>query len=400
MDEKPVEVSVVLPCLNEEKTLAACIRAAKQALRDADIAGEIVVADNGSEDRSPEIAVAEGARVVAVPHRGYGNALRHGFNEARGRFLVFLDSDMSYDFAYIPRFVEELRKGADLVIGSRLRGTIHRGAMPFAHRFVGTPVLTAMARLFFGCSISDINCGMRGLSREAFNRLHLRAGGMEFASEMVIRATLLKMRITELPVDFHPDQRDRPPHLRSFRDGWRHLRFMLLFCPRWLFFVPGSAMTLGGAVVIIAILLNVSRFFGLFTSLVALASTVLGVQTLLLGVAAQSFANLTGFQASRTLGRLRRFLTLEKGIVIGAVLSFGGVSLVAFAFIRILRFMRKEGYELGELDLASTKLALLGATLFITGFQILFTSFYLSLFVIEPIPTILRRARGTAPSDT
>jgi glycosyltransferase involved in cell wall biosynthesis len=229
-DETP-EVSVVFPCLNEERTLATCLRETRQALDAAGIDGEIIVADNGSTDRSQQIAIDEGARVVQVPDRGYGNALFHGFEMARGKFLVFLDADLSYDPAHIPRFVAAMREGADLVMGSRFKGRIHDHAMPRLHRYLGTPVLTRLVNLFFGCRITDVNCGMRGLTRYAFRRLGLRSGGMEFASEMVLKSARLGLRIAEIPTDLRPDQRGRRPHLRSFRDGWRHLRYLVLFAP-------------------------------------------------------------------------------------------------------------------------------------------------------------------------
>jgi glycosyltransferase involved in cell wall biosynthesis len=406
--EREIEVSVVFPCLNEERTIGACIREARRALAEAGQVGEIVVADNGSTDRSREIALAEGARVVDVPDRGYGNALCSGFEESRGRFLVFLDSDLSYDPAHIPRFVEQLRKGADLVMGSRFRGTIHEGAMPPLHRHLGTPVMTRLVNLFFGSAISDVNCGMRGLSRYAFRRLGLRSGGMELASEMILKAASLGLRIVEVPTDLRKDQRGRRPHLRSFRDGWRHLRYMLLFAPNWLFIVPGLALTLGGLLVVMAIVLGVSPFVGLLTCLAGLAMTVLGVQTTLLGVATHGFAQLRRLTSRR--GRLDRFvggLTLEKGALLGGFLAAGGSTLLVTAAVRIAQFMRQPGYDAGQLDLPSTRLALLGTTLFVTGVQIVISSFFLGLFNIESrgrhparvvVDGALARAPGAEPA--
>jgi len=385
MADTPIEVSVILPCLNEEATLAKCIRAARQALDDAGLDGEVIVADNGSTDQSADIASAEGARVVSVPARGYGNALFRGFRAARGRYLVHLDADLSYECAHIPRFVEALRNGADLVMGSRLRGHIDPGAMPFLHRRVGTPILTHLANLFFGSHITDINCGMRGLTKVTFERLGLRAGGMEFASEMVVKAAALGMNVVEIPTDLHPDKRGRRPHLNPVRDGWRHLRFLLLFCPTWLFVWPGVLATLGGTGVIIAILFDLFPYFGLFTCLVALAVTVLGVQTILLGVAARRFAQLRRLRAGSSQDTIVERMTLEKGLALGASTGFTGFVILGIACARILRFMSLEGYDASQLDLASTKLALLGATLFVTGAQIVFSSFFLGLFDIEPL---------------
>lgn len=386
MVEREIEVSVVLPCLNEEATLAQCIRAAGAALDSAGICGEVVVADNGSSDRSREIAVREGARVVEVAARGYGNALYHGFKEARGQYLVHLDADMSYDFSHIPRFVHELRGGADLVMGSRMRGVIHPGAMPWLHRYLGTPVLTGVANLFFRCGITDINCGMRGLTRATFERLGLRSGGMEFASEMVVKAALLGMKIVDIPTDLRPDQRDHKSHLSSFRDGWRHLRFLLLFCPAWLFVWPGVIAALGGTAVIIAILFDLFPRFGLLTCLIGLSATVFGVQTMLLGLAARGFAQLRRLHVSQGIGdRFIGSLTLEKGLALGTALMALGMVLLGVACARILQFMSMDAYNPGQLDVASTKLALLGTTLFVTGAQTASSSFFLSLFSIESL---------------
>ena len=385
-DEREVEVSIVLPCLNEETTLAQCIRAAKQALHSGGLVGEVVVADNGSTDRSREIAEQEGARVVRVAAQGYGNALFHGFKSARGRFLIHLDADMSYEFDHIPRFVAELRRGAGLVMGSRMRGTIDPGAMPWSHRYLGTPVLTGIANLFFGCGISDINCGMRGLSRECFDSLGLRSGGMEFASEMVVKAALLGVKIVDIPTDLHRDQREHEPHLNSLRDGWRHLRFLLLFCPAWLFFWPGLGATLGGTAVIVAILFDLFPKFGLLTCLVGLSATVFGVQTMLLGLGARGFAQLRRLDVRTSAGeRFFAGLTLEKGLGLGAVLAVSGLGFLAVACVRIFEFMAMEGYNPGQLDIASTKLALLGTALFVTGAQTISSSFFLSLFSIEAV---------------
>jgi hypothetical protein len=386
MVEQEIEVSVVLPCLNEETTLAQCIAAARAALDSAGICGEVVVADNGSSDRSREIAVREGARVVEVAAKGYGNALYHGFKDARGQYLVHLDADMSYSFADIPRFVQELRAGADLVMGSRMRGTIHPGAMPWLHRYMGTPVLTGVANLFFHSGITDINCGMRGLTKEAFERLGLRSGGMEFASEMVVKASLLNMKIVDIPTDLRPDQRDHKPHLSSFRDGWRHLRFLLLFCPAWLFVWPGLIATLAGTAVIVAILFDFFPRFGLLTCLIGLSATVFGVQTMLLGLAARGFAQLRRLHVSDGIAdRFIGSLTLEKGLVLGGGLIALGLVLLGVACAQILQFMSMDDYNPGQLDIASTKLALLGTTLFVTGAQTVSSSFFLSLFSIEAV---------------
>lgn len=381
------EVSVVIPCLNEAKTLTACIRMAAQTLRNAGIEGEVIVADNGSTDGSQAIAQAEGATLVRVPARGYGHALYHGLCAARGRYLVFLDGDMSYDFSHIPRFVQALRGGSDLVMGSRFRGKIAPRAMPPSHRYLGTPVLTALTHLFFGADITDVNCGMRGLSKDAFERLGLRAGGMEFASELLIKSLLLGMKVTEVPTDLYPDRRGgRPPHLRSWRDGWRHLRFMLLFCPTWLFLIPGTAMTLAGAALIGAIVADLLPRVGLLTSLGAVAVTVLGAQVTFFGVAAHRVAQVRRWHArdGRLEALLSRF-TLEKGLVIGVLLSLAGAAVLGWTGAHVWRFMHMPGYRFGVLDLPATRLAVLGSALLLAGIQTFFFSFFLSLLDIETV---------------
>ena len=385
MTSNNCEVSVVLPCLNEEKTVGECIRRAKKVFAETKILGEIVVADNGSSDRSIEISQDEGARVVNVKAKGYGNALFAGFKAARGNFIIFLDADLSYEFSHIPQFVKELRDGADLVMGSRFKGSIDPGAMPKLHRYLGTPFLTKIANLFFKSNITDINCGMRGLTKETFKRLGLRSGGMEFASEMIIKASLLKMKIVEIPTDLHRDQRDRKPHLQSFPDGWRHLRFMLLFCPTWLFIIPGLFLIFSGIGGILAIFLDKLPSLGIGASLLGLACVVLGVQTTLLGIATLGFSQIRRLRVKRTImDHLFSGMTLEKGIILGGLLSSGGLIVLLYAGIRMFQFIFSDGYIPGQLDIFSTKLALLGTTIFVIGAQVVFASFFLGLFNIEP----------------
>ena len=240
------ELSVVMPCLNEAETLASCIAKAQSFLRTSGVAGEIIVADNGSTDGSQAIAEQLGARVVCAADRGYGSALHAGISAARGRFVIFGDSDDSYDFSDLGAFVERLRAGDALVMGNRFRGGILPGAMPPLHRFLGNPVLSAIGRLFFHSAVGDFHCGLRAVEREAYRQIAPTTTGMEYASELVVKATMAGLKISEVPVVLYPDGRSRRPHLRSWRDGWRHLRFMLLFCPRWLFLVPGAALFLVG----------------------------------------------------------------------------------------------------------------------------------------------------------
>lgn len=243
----PLAVSVVLPCLNEAETVALCVKAALAALERSGLTGEVLVADNGSTDGSQELARAAGARVVLVPQRGYGAALLGGIAAARGRTIVMGDADMSYDFGAVPEFVKAMDAGAELVMGSRFRGGIEPGAMPPLHRWLGNPVLSFLGRLFFRVPVSDFHCGLRGFRKDAIERLELKTTGMEFASEMVVKAALFGLRIAEIPVILRPDGRSRPPHLRTWRDGWRHLRFLLVYSPRWLFLYPGLALILLGS---------------------------------------------------------------------------------------------------------------------------------------------------------
>src|SRR5437016_3754476 len=241
-----LEVSVVMPCLNEARTVGRCIDKAVRALQEMAIAGEVVIADNGSSDGSPAIAIDHGARVIPVERRGYGSALQAGIAAARGRYVIMGDADDSYDFSRLGPFIAKLREGHDLVMGNRFQGGIRPGAMPWLHRYVGNPVLTGILNLFFHSPIGDAHCGLRGFRKESYLRLGLQTSGMEFASEMVVKACLNRQKITEVPTVLHPDGRDRPPHLRSFRDGWRHLRFLLLMCPLWLYLIPsGFLLTIG-----------------------------------------------------------------------------------------------------------------------------------------------------------
>src|SRR5579864_1287179 len=244
--EDHVDVSVVIPCLNEANSLGVCVSKAMEAFRAAGLCGEVVVADNGSTDGSIEIAEKLGARVVLVAQRGYGSALRSGIGAARGAFIVMGDADDSYDFSEVPRFVEKWRQGNDVVMGNRFRGEIKPGAMPWHHKYLGNPVLSSLLNVLFRSGIGDSHCGMRGFTREVFDRMDLRSTGMEFASEFVIKAAQLGAKITEIPITLWPDKRGRPPHLRSFRDGWRHLRFMLLYAPNWLFIAPGAFLFVFG----------------------------------------------------------------------------------------------------------------------------------------------------------
>jgi glycosyltransferase involved in cell wall biosynthesis len=384
MIPEEVEVSVIIPCLNEEKTLGGCIRQAQEALRAAGLRGEVIVSDNGSSDGSVRIAESLGARVVQQPQRGYGNALRRGFEAARGRFLIMGDADMSYDFGEIPRFVEKLREGHDLVMGSRFKGRILPGAMPWKNQWIGNPILTRLLNLFFGTRISDAHCGLRGLTKDAFERLRLQTPGMEFASEMVVKAGMAKMRITEVPVVLHPDGRERPPHLRPWRDGWRHLKFMLMFSPTFVFFIPGVAlMSLG-------LFFLVSQLFApaggpLLVGRVRMDYhwSIAGSLLVLVGyhvVNVHYFAKIYGIahglrEADRVTNRLFNLLTLERVLVVGLLIAL--VGLVADVAV-IVRWIARN-YDFGAYARAYTRLGIFGSTLIAIGVATMFNAFFFSI---------------------
>jgi glycosyltransferase involved in cell wall biosynthesis len=374
MSKNGIRVSVVLPCLNEAATITACVEAARKTLDTAGIAGEVVVADNGSADASRELAARAGARVVEVTHRGYGNVLREGMRQAEGGLLIFMDADMSYDFDEIPCFIEKLEAGADVVIGSRLRGVIDKGAMPRSHQIIGTPAMTFIANMLFRLGISDINCGMRGLSRDAFERLDLHSEGMEFASEMMIRAAREKMCVAEIPIAFHADQRGHEPHLRSFRDGWRHMQLMLHYCPLWLFFLPGIALYGGGVFFLWALLQrwhNPQAGFLIHYS--AFSMTVSGTCIILLGLIAQGRVNRPRLlEYDTVLVRLmRRWVRIEKGIFLGFLMSAAGF---LFMFTPYLDRIP------GPFNALHVFLLMVAATLMINGIIIFFVSLFIGLF--------------------
>ncbi len=381
----PVEVSVVLPCLNEEVTIGACVAAAWQALRAAGVSGEVIVADNGSADRSRSIAGECGARVVEARLPGYGNALRTGLRAARGRFLVFLDADMSYDFADIPRFVEALRQGAGLVIGSRIKGRIDPGAMPPLHRFLGTPFLTRAANLLFGCHISDINCGMRALTREVFDQLDLHSEGMEFASEMMIKAALKKVKIREIPICFHVDQRGREPHLRSFRDGWRHLQMMMHYCSIGVFFLPGTLLVLFGLLGIGMAPETPTTF--LAVCLMAQAAVAVGIFLVLLGLMAQGRVKVSKYvsQSDTLFIRfLRRWVNVESGVLVGALAALVGLAMLGwYGRWLILDVPPSVDMVARSNPFSTARNAFFGATVLMAALQVFFGSLFMGLFGIR-----------------
>jgi glycosyltransferase involved in cell wall biosynthesis len=374
-----LELSVVMPCLNEAETLGICIAKAQSALRDANIAGEIIVADNGSSDGSQSIAESLGARVVAVERKGYGSALMGGIAAARGKYIVMGDADASYDFGDIPLFLNQLRAGYDLVMGNRFQGGIEPGAMPPLHRYLGNPVLTEIGKLFFKSPCGDFHCGLRGFTKSAYTRMGLRTTGMEFASEMVVKATLSHMPICEVATPLRPDGRTRTPHLRTWRDGWRHLRFLLLYSPRWLFLYPGLALMFIGLLVG-AWLLPGPRKIGaavldVHTLLYAAIAVLLGFQAIAFAVFTKTFAVLEGLHPPDPLmDKLFRYITLESGLVVGAILSVLGLAISADA-VHIWSVR-----SFGPLDISHTLRLVIPAALCLTlGVQTIFSSFFLSI---------------------
>src|SRR5213080_2594152 len=375
----PVEVSVVIPCLNEANSLAFCIDKAVTAFRGAGLSGEVIVADNGSTDGSIQIAEEHGARVVRVEERGYGIALRAGIAAARGPFIVMGDADDSYDFGEVPKFAEMLRQGYDVVMGNRFQGEIRPKAMPWHHKYIGNPGLTALLNLFFRAGIGDSHCGMRGFTRAVYERMDLRSTGMEFASEFVIKAATMGVRMTEIPVTLWPDKRGRPPHLRSFRDGWRHLRFLLLYSPRWLFLYPGALLMLLGGLTGLWLLPGPRVIggvvFDVHTLLYAATAVLLGFQAVSFAIFAKIFAIIAGLlPEDPRLNKLFRIITLETGLVIGAVFVLVGLlgSVSALGLWGVQDF--------GPLDPVKTlRLVIPAITLLTLGCQIVLFSFLLSL---------------------
>ena len=375
--EAQPEVTVVLPCLNEARTVAICVRKVREVCAAASVACEVVVADNGSTDGSQELATAAGARVIDVPQRGYGAAILAGIAAAHAPMIVMGDSDDSYEFADIPAFLAQLRAGAELVMGSRFRGTIHPGAMPLLHRFVGNPVLTWILNLFFGAGVSDAHCGLRAFSRAAIDRLGLRARGMEFASEMIVRAAQEKLRIAEVPTSLRPDGRLRRPHLRTWSDGWRHLRFMLLFSPLWLFVVPGLVLTVTGLVLTVVVAAGSVRLLGHLLdthfALLGSAFAVLGMQIATLGLYAKAIFVLDGIGNNAAVRKLVSGFRLERGLLLGLFIALAGAVVDGW----ILHLWLDSGG--GELDKSITHLAILGGTLVAVGVEIIFAAFFLSI---------------------
>ena len=369
--DSAVDVSVVIPCLNEAQTIERCVRSALQVLEENAISGEVVVADNGSTDGSPELAERAGARVVHESRRGYGSAYLAGFAAARGDRIVMADADLTYDFAEIPRFLEKMDEGAEMVIGNRM-AKIHPGAMPWLHRYVGNPVLTGILNLFFKVGVDDAHCGMRALRRDVLPRLDLRTTGMEFASEMVIRAAKEDLEIAQLPIEYHP--REGESKLSTWRDGWRHLRFLLIHSPTHLFLIPGAILSFVGALVLLTVLARIDVFgrqWDLHAMIGGSLLAIVGTQVLALGLCARAYGVYVLNERDELFDRWRPRLRLEHGLLAGTVLAFIGLVLGS---VIVGKWIERGGGQLSE-----ARLGLLAATLVIVGLQVFFSSFLLSI---------------------
>lgn len=378
-----LELTILMPCLNEAETLAVCIEKARAYLDRAGIAGEILIADNGSTDGSQAIALGLGARVADVPARGYGAALLGGIAAARGRYIIMGDADDSYDFSALDAFVERLRGGADLVMGDRFRGGIAPGAMPFLHRYLGNPVLSFLGRIFFGLPLRDFHCGLRGFRAEAIRSLSLQTTGMEFASEMVVCAAIAGLRIEEVPTTLKPDGRSRPPHLKTWRDGWRHLKFLLMYSPRWLYFYPGLLIAAVGLSLAAALLPGPLRIapgvtLDLNTYVAGCFMAVTGVQLLTFGVLSRSYAAMTGFlPASRISQKLLASVSIERTALFSLALCAAGLASFGYA---LFIWMQREFGALA--DPLIPRLVIGGLTFFVVGVQAFFAAFLLGTLAI------------------
>jgi glycosyltransferase involved in cell wall biosynthesis len=372
-----------MPCLNEAETLETCIQKSTACLKEMGVIGEVLIADNGSTDGSQAIALRCGARVVPISERGYGAALQGGIQAARGKYIIMADADDSYDFTALKPFLEKLRANFDLVMGNRFKGGVAPGAMPALHRYLGNPVLSFIGRLFFSNEIKDFHCGLRGFSKVAAERMELQTTGMEFASEMVVKATLLKLKITEVPTTLSPDGRSRPPHLRSWRDGWRHLRFLLMYSPRWLFLYPGLLLMIVGLTLTALLLVTPLKIgtvvLDIHTMLYAAAMVIVGFQTVLFALFTKRFAIQEGlFPRDPKMDLMFRWINLETGLVLGIGLCLVGI---AGAVVAIYGWSRT-GF--GALDPQISMRVVIASVLSLAiGFQTCFASFFLSILSLK-----------------
>jgi glycosyltransferase involved in cell wall biosynthesis len=384
INDSNIELTILMPCLNEARTVGKCIEKAKKFLQTAEVTAEILIADNGSTDGSQSIARDMGARVVNISQRGYGSALRGGIEAAQGKYIIMGDADDSYDFLDLMPFLSKLRDGYDLVMGNRFLGGIKQGAMPPLHQYIGNPILSGVGQLFFNTPIKDFHCGLRGTTKEAAKRMDLQTTGMEFASEMVIKSALLEMRVCEIPIVLYPDGRDRPPHLRSWRDGWRHLRFMLIYSPRWLFFYPGVFLVIFGLVLSLWAFLSPITIndvtFDIHSLAYFNAMVVIGFTMILFAIQSRYYAFQSGLiPQSPGFGFLYKFFSLERGLLFGVLLVLIGV------FLAIWAFRSWAQAQFGDINPRSTmRIVLPSISIIIMGTQVMFSSFFL---LILGIPT-------------
>lgn len=377
-----IELSIVMPCLNEAETLAICIRKAKKYMEENNIVGEIIVADNGSTDGSKDIAINEGAKLIEIDKKGYGNALIGGIEAAQGKYIVMGDADDSYDFSNLDLYINKLREGYDLIMGNRFLGGIKKGAMPFLHRYLGNPVLSAIGRLFFKNKVGDFHCGLRGFNREAIRSLNLQTGGMEFASEMVVKATLNKLKIAEVPTTLSPDGRNRAPHLNTWQDGWRHLRFLLLYSPRWLFLYPGLFSATVGLIFLVWLSIKPQTIAGItldiHTMVYATALILLGLQAVIFALFSYVFTvtNKLLPRNDHIVSFLANF-TLEKGLMIGLFLVAGGFAGSIYAVVSW------SGESFGQLVPTSMmRIVIPSITAVIAGVQTILAGFFVSILML------------------
>jgi glycosyltransferase involved in cell wall biosynthesis len=383
-DRKDIELSIVMPCLNEAETLAICITKANNWLLQNNVIGEVVIGDNGSTDGSQKIATDLGARVINVPAKGYGSALMGAIEASYGKYVIMGDSDDSYDFGNLTLFVQELRNGYDLVMGNRFKGGVAKGAMPFLHRYLGNPVLSFIGRLFFGSKARDFHCGLRGFRQDIVSVLNLRTTGMEFASEMVVKATIFNLKITEVATTLSPDGRSRPPHLRTWRDGWRHLRFLLIYSPRWLFLIPGVFLMLFGFILSVLIIQKPFEIIGNInldtnTLLYAGAFMIVGFQAFIFGIFTRAYAVQAGFLPQNDqLIKWLDIVSLEKGLIAGLIIFFAGI----FGTIHSLTLWNEVHF--GRLDYPSIlRIVIPSVVAIILGLQTILSSFFISVLNVN-----------------
>ena len=384
LENKEIELSIVMPCLNEAETLAICITKANNWLLNNNVNGEVVIGDNGSTDGSQKIATDLGARVVNIPTKGYGSALMGAIEASYGKYVIMGDSDDSYDFGNLTLFVQELRNGYDLVMGNRFKGGVAKGAMPFLHKYLGNPVLSFIGRLFFNSKAGDFHCGLRGFRQDIVSVLNLQTTGMEFASEMVVKATIFNLKITEVATTLSPDGRSRPPHLRTWRDGWRHLRFLLIYSPRWLFLIPGIFLMLFGFILSVLIIQKPFEIIGNInldtnTLLYSGAFMIVGFQAFIFGIFTRAYAVQAGFLPQNDqLIKWLDIVSLEKGLIAGLIIFFAGI----FGTIHSLTLWNEVHF--GRLDYPSIlRIVIPSVVAIILGLQTILSSFFISVLNVN-----------------